>query len=65
MQMSFRDIGIIIDKVKAETERQREHTDEEEIHDIRRKSKESYFSNCISATNTIAINIKSRQRDFK
>ena len=47
MQMSFRDIGIIINKVKAKTEREREHTDEEEIHDIRRKSKEYVITSTI------------------
>lgn len=39
--MSFRDIGIIIKKVKAEAERERGHTDEEVIGNNEPKSKES------------------------
>jgi outer membrane murein-binding lipoprotein Lpp len=39
--MSFRDIRVITDKVKAEVEREARHTDEEEIDDNERKSKES------------------------
>jgi hypothetical protein len=39
--MSFRDIRVITDKVKAEVEREAGHTDEHEIDNIRSKSKES------------------------
>ena len=41
MHMSFRDIGKIINKLKKEAERERGRTDEEEIDNIRQKSKES------------------------
>jgi prefoldin subunit 5 len=39
--MSFRDIRVITDKVKAEVEREAGHTDEEEIDDNEHKSKQS------------------------
>jgi hypothetical protein len=41
MHMSFRDIQVITDKVKAEVERDAGHTDEEEIDDNESKSKQS------------------------
>jgi hypothetical protein len=40
--MSPRDIAVIIRKVKAEVEREAGHTDEEEIDDNERKSKQSH-----------------------
>jgi hypothetical protein len=39
--MSFRDIGVITDKIKAEVEREAGHTDEQEIDNNEPKSKQS------------------------
>lgn len=50
--MSFRDIRVITDKVKAEVEREAGHTDEHEIDNIRSKSKESQAFKLLSEGKT-------------
>jgi len=50
--MSFRDIGVITDEVKAEVERKAGHTDEHEIDNMRSKSKESQAFKLLSEGKT-------------